>query len=483
MKKLLIIFLFSIPFISNSQVTFTEISTSILGVSNSSIDFSDIDSDGDQDLLITGTGGSSWGNTVLYKNDGSGNFTEVLGTPFDGITHGSVAFEDIDNDGDEDLLITGDSMGQGEEIAKLYINDGLGTFTQTAEQFIGVSDGCVVFVDVDNDGDKDVLISGFNWYERTDLYLNDGNGNFTEFLGTGLIDVIYPSIAFSDIDGDGDKDVLITGDDNSGSPFSHVTKLYTNNGLGIFTEINHPFEDVGESSIAFSDIDNDGDNDVLITGHNNGGGGSFVSILYINDGSGIFTPAQVMPFVQVYESSVAFSDVNGDGYADVLITGEDTTANDVSKLYINDALGGFNDLLQNPNPFFGVYDGDVAFADIDNDGDNDVLITGAGNGNYNAKLYLNNFNSTAITEISIVKCEAFPNPSRDVFNVKFTSLVRQDLEVRIINSIGEIVYIDNINNHIGEYSNSINLENHSKGVYLLELDTDNGMINKKLILQ
>ncbi|SVD36868.1 uncharacterized protein METZ01_LOCUS389722, partial [marine metagenome] len=86
-------------------------------------------------------------------------------------------------------------------------------------------------------------------------------------------------------------------------------------------------------------------------------------------------------------------------------------------------------------------------------------------------------------DLYIDDIQIFPNPSKNVFNVEFTSLVRQDLEVRIINSIGEIVYIDNINNHIGEYSNSINLENHSKGVYLLELDTDNGMINKKLILQ
>jgi len=482
MKKLLIISLLSFPLISNSQVTFTEIPTSILGVSNSSIDFSDIDGDGDQDLLITGTGGSSWGNTVLYKNDGSGNFTVVPGTPFDGITDGSVAFEDIDNDGDEDLLITGDSMGQV-GIAKLYINNGLGIFTPSAEQFIGVSGSCVVFVDVDNDGDKDVLISGANSWSnpRTDLYLNDGWGHFTMLLGTGLIGVIYPSIAFSDIDGDGDKDVLITGDDNSGSPFSHVTKLYTNDGFGIFTEINHPFEDVSESSIAFSDIDNDGDNDVLITGHNNGGGGSSVSILFINDGSGIFTPAQVMPFVQVYESSVSFSDVNGDNYADVLITGEDTTTNDVSKLYINDGSGNFNELLQ--DPFFGVYKGDVAFADIDNDGDNDVLITGGSSGNYYAKLYLNNYISTAITEISIVKCKVFPNPTRNVFNIELTSKTKQSIEVRVVNLIGEIIFTENLEDFEGEYTHSFNLSEYPKAIYLLEIETDDGVINKKLILQ
>ena len=443
-------------------------------------------------MLITGIGGSSWGNTVLYENGGSGNFTPISGTPFDfiGITEGYVVFGDVDNDGDEDLLLAGDSMGQWTAVTRLYINDG-GIFVHdTTTSIFAAADPCIVFSDMDNDNDLDVLISGANSWSnpRTSLYENIG-GIFTEVPGTGLIDVNYPCIAVSDIDGDGYNDVLISGDDNSGSPFSCLTKLYINDGsLPLhFTEVLvTPFPDVRvrSSSNAFSDIDNDGDPDLLITGNECVGGGSFVSILYENDGSGNFTEVQGTPFVQVHNSSVAFSDVTGDGYADVLITGEDTSANDVSKLYINDGSGGFDDLLQNPNPFFGVYDGDVAFADIDNDGDNDVLITGGGNGNYNAKLYLNNgVNSTAITEISIVKCEAFPNPSRDLFNVEFTSLVRQDLEVRIINSIGEIVYIDNINNHIGEYSNSINLENNSKGVYLLELDTDNGMINKKLILQ
>ena len=482
MKKLIIIFLLSIPLISNSQVTFTEIPTSILGVSSSSIDFSDIDSDGDQDLLITGTGGSSWGNTVLYENI-SGIFYPISGTPFDsvGVSNGYVVFGDVDNDGDEDLLLAGDSMGQN-TITKLYINDG-GDFYLRPTPIFAAGNACIDLLDMDNDNYWDVLISGSTTFSntRTELYLNDGNGYFTaEVPNTGLIDVNYPCIAVSDIDGDGYNDVLISGDDNSGSPFSCLTKLYINDGLLNFTEvIGTPFPDVSvrSSSNAFSDIDNDGDPDLLITGNECIGGGSFVSVLYENNG-GIFTEIPGIPFVQVYGSSVAFSDVNGDGYADVLITGEDTTANDVSKLYINDGSGGFDELLQ--DPFFGLYDGDVAFADIDNDGDNDVLLTG---GNYNSKLYLNNGVNTTITEISIVKCEAFPNPSRDVFNVEFTSLVRQDLELRIINSIGEIVYIDNVNNHIGAYSNSISLEEYSKSIYFLEIQTDNGIVNKKLILQ
>ena len=77
----------------------------------------------------------------------------------------------------------------------------------------------------------------------------------------------------------------------------------------------------------------------------------------------------------------------------------------------------------------------------------------------------------------------YPNPSKDVFNVEFTSVVKQDLEFRIINSIGEVVYRDNIKNHIGQYSNSISLEGYSRSIYFLEIHTDDGILNKKIILQ
>ena len=91
--------------------------------------------------------------------------------------------------------------------------------------------------------------------------------------------------------------------------------------------------------------------------------------------------------------------------------------------------------------------------------------------------------STSIEDLNIDQLTIYPNPSKDVFNIGFTSLIRQDFEVRIINFVGEIVYIDNINNHIGEYSNSISLEKYSKAIYFLQIQTDDGILNKKLILQ
>ena len=87
------------------------------------------------------------------------------------------------------------------------------------------------------------------------------------------------------------------------------------------------------------------------------------------------------------------------------------------------------------------------------------------------------------TSVSINNLEIYPNPSRDIFNLSFTSQSKQSIEVRVMNLIGEVIFTENLENFEGEYSHSFNLSEYSKGVYLLELDTDNGIVNKKLILQ
>ena len=84
---------------------------------------------------------------------------------------------------------------------------------------------------------------------------------------------------------------------------------------------------------------------------------------------------------------------------------------------------------------------------------------------------------------AIANLDVYPNPSRDLFNVTFTSEDVQDLEVRVINVVGEVVYTENLQQFVGEYTKSIDLETYTKGVYFLEITTNNGVVNKKLILQ
>jgi len=84
---------------------------------------------------------------------------------------------------------------------------------------------------------------------------------------------------------------------------------------------------------------------------------------------------------------------------------------------------------------------------------------------------------------AINNLDVYPNPSRDLFNVSFTSEDTQDLEVRVINVVGEVVYTESLSQFIGEYTKQVDLATYTKGVYFLEITTNNGVINKKLILQ
>ena len=86
-------------------------------------------------------------------------------------------------------------------------------------------------------------------------------------------------------------------------------------------------------------------------------------------------------------------------------------------------------------------------------------------------------------ESLIANLTIYPNPSRDKFNVSFTSDTKQNLSVRILNVIGEELINENLEQFIGEYTKQINLSDNAKGIYFLEIETNDGIINKKLILQ
>ena len=70
-----------------------------------------------------------------------------------------------------------------------------------------------------------------------------------------------------------------------------------------------------------------------------------------------------------------------------------------------------------------------------------------------------------------------------MFNITFTSERVQDLRVRVLNVIGEEVILEDLQQFVGEYTKQINLEDNAKGIYFLEIETNDRVINKKLILQ
>ncbi|MEL7124490.1 MAG: VCBS repeat-containing protein, partial [Bacteroidota bacterium] len=323
---------------------FTEVPTSspIIRLNDSRADIADVDNDGDLDLIVAGEIELFSSVTILYKNNGLGLFTEVTDSKFEGVHYGAVAFVDIDGDQDQDLFITGENSTL-KTVAKLYQNDGRGNFTEFEDTpFVNVANGKSAFSDIDGDQDQDLLLTGRTLFGQrtTNLYLNDGTGIFSEVTNTPFEGVDDSVVDFLDVDGDQDQDLLIMGSDGS---FYGITKLYLNDGNGNFNEVeNTPFFQRSDGSIASGDIDGDLDQDVIISG-------IFTDVfgdvkLYLNDGNGNFMEAN-SPFEGT--SEVVMVDIDNDGDQDVITTGYSESFSLVARLYFNIGEGEFLNIVGN----------------------------------------------------------------------------------------------------------------------------------------
>jgi hypothetical protein len=371
--------------------------TSFTGTTDGSAHLVDIDGDGDLDFFNTGNqGGSGFqGIAELYTNDGTGNFTLVAGTPFTAVESASAAFADLDGDCDQDLILTGSISGG--RIANMYTNDGSGNYTLvTGTPFLDVNVGDVVISDLDGDTDLDVIISGYNTAAEARIsvvYKNDGAGNFTIFTVSPAFALANEGdVDVADVDGDGDVDLLITGDDGPGE----LTKLYINDGTGVFSEdtaASALFTDMRDSDADFADIDGDGDQDLLISGRFSTSDRE--AYLYTNNGSGVFTLVAGTPFFGGNGGTVDFFDADNDGDDDVLISGyENTAGNRFTRLYSNNGSGVFTE--ETSEVITGINNADIAIGDVDGNGTKDIIIVGYSTTRI-TEMYTNSNTSVQIT--------------------------------------------------------------------------------------
>src|SRR3954468_13279840 len=263
---------------------FTEIDPGLPPMSRPCVVWGDYDGDGDLDVLVAGPGKRDVSVTTIYKNT-DGLFTDsgIVVAP---LQFATAAWGDFDGDGDLDLAMTGLTTAQAPTTA-VYRNDGT-TFTRLAGSFVGVYAGTVSWADYDGDGDLDLLVTGVTTtgavgIPATRLYRNDGNGVFTS-VPHPFPDVYLGAVAWGDYDKDGALHVVVTGTDGSGAI---TAALWHNNGDGTFTDAhaNLPGMDLGFA--AWGDYDGDGDLDLLFGGNSNDG---WITRIYRNE-AGTLTDA------------------------------------------------------------------------------------------------------------------------------------------------------------------------------------------------
>ncbi|MBT4499160.1 MAG: T9SS type A sorting domain-containing protein [Gemmatimonadetes bacterium] len=346
--------------------------------------FGDYDNDGWPDLFIAETN-----RLRLYHNEGDGIFAEgnaAIQAEISPKEKGSGAlFGDYDNDGDLDLFVPFGNFSSLQREMNMLLRNDRGVFVNVAEE-AGLTDALptdnAIWLDYDRDGHIDLYTGNLAFQPddptvRNKLYRNEGDGTFTDATeAAGLNIELHPrfggthgGMAAGDFNDDGWPDLYV-------AVFGDRNRLFLNDGAGGFVDVTtNQIGDPGEvSGIAVGDINNDGDLEIFQGAGRSSGSEDipFRSLLLLNLGEGAFldvTESVGLPGLTSNPAGVNMADVDNDGDLDLLTASPHF-------LFLNDGNGVFAD----STAFSGI-GGRVAFtvsfASYDLDGFLDVVF-GAG---------------------------------------------------------------------------------------------------------
>jgi fibronectin type 3 domain-containing protein len=333
--------------------------------------FADVTGDGLPDLYVTRHLNDVPVADLFYRNLGGGSFAEEAATrgidDLDLGSHGAV-WADLDNDGDYDLYNGGTGNvavgGDASDVNNVYRRNANGAFTDvTPAGSAAGATRAVLALDLERDGDLDLLaVNGWQgWLDDQPSEL------FNEiYRNDGGLDFTYLSV--------GAFQQAPAGQGAVGSDFDgdgDVDVFAANLGpLNVLENVAGSFVQRSAASIGISatheahdgvstaDVNNDGHVDLLLAGNDYGH-------LYLNDGDGTFTHRQSFTITQGYMGG--FADLDHDGDLDLVFAGD-------NRVFVNDGSGSFPTTVS--IPIGAVNDPrSIAFADIDDDGDLDFFVT------------------------------------------------------------------------------------------------------------
>jgi hypothetical protein len=321
------------------------------------LDVADLNGDGRPDVVLAHAGNFIAPKFSVQLNDGAGGLGAPITFAVSAETE-SVVAADFDGDGDVDVALTEDSGAFGNGRLFVFPNNGNGTFGAQRITTIAGDPQCPVAADLDGDGDIDLAIP-HQAPEVLSILTNNGAGFFSPAT------IAFPggdpsAVDAGDIDGDGAIDLALSKADASGS-----AAILTNDGAGGFLPPTFLAGTFSGTSVVIADLDADGQQDLV------------VSTQWLRNVDGVsFAPAAQLPTLTLYTYflDAVVADFNGDGDLDV--AGARYYDYDAGWMLIeSNGAGGFAGATQYRS---GEYAQGIEAADMDADGDLDVLVVNHG---------------------------------------------------------------------------------------------------------
>ena len=298
---------------NNGDETFNTLS--LVSWGDVAYDFGDYNNDGFIDILLAGKDNANQKQFLVFINNAGTSFTNT-DLSLTGFDKGGVQWRDFDHDGDLDIVASG--LNQSNATILLVYENNAGVYTPVSQSISGQGNGRVKAFDANNDGVDEVIITGFNpsLDVETNVYTISEELVLSSYA-YGILGYALNGLALGDYNRDGFDDLVLTGFTDATSASAD---LFFNNQVNGFNQLTPFLQPLSSSDVAFGDLNNDGLQDIMALGSQ----GSTEFLLYYKnsfDGSNYSFSTTANTLLPMYDGGMALGDYDNDGDQDIFQIG------------------------------------------------------------------------------------------------------------------------------------------------------------------
>ncbi len=417
--------------------------------------FGDFNNDSKTDMVVR-----HWftDKLTLFLNNGDGTFN-AASTITSNPSLNDLVLADFNNDTYLDIAVTNADWYASYDMLSIHLGNGDGTFQPIAFYYgSGSYQYTLDAGDITGDGYKDLVVSSAGW-DGFSILVNNGDGTFSN--GNSYASTHEcGSIKLADFNGDTHLDVALG---NGSSGVNNQIDVFFGNGDGTFNPTFSSYPTSKHPQLLVCDVDNQHGTDIVFDLPDN-----HVSYYLKNSGSGTFTQVLIK---QNYDVT-AVCDWNNDNYMDFVAVGWDPIHNTTTGTYI--IINDGSDTFAEPLLLDASYKGYVA--KLDADAYFDFAYVNVAQQAVGVKLQIVT-PPTSITQTTVGNMLIYPNPVRDILyiNTGTSSETSKNYSVKIVNTLGQTVFENAINNQLLSVDVSTLSAN---GIYFVQLIDQNSEIRE-----